>query len=127
MNLRPGKNKVIIKRHEAKAETDGGFIMPEGSRERPDIGFVVAVGSVVEDWVEGDRVLFPKHSGFDVKASNGQDYVVMLEDEVWLCDGHASEDEKIALGIKTEHRTELTSSSSNTFTSWPHNNVMDNH
>lgn len=90
MNIRPLHDRVIIKRMEEEDKTEGGIVIPDTAKEKPVRGEVVAVGNgkLLEngeirplDIKKGDRVLFGKFSGTEVKL-NGEDVLVMREDDV---------------------------------------------
>ncbi len=90
MNLRPLHDRVIIKRLEAETKTSGGIVIPDSATEKPIKGEVIAVGNgkVLEngetralDLKKGDKVLFGKFSGTEVKV-DGEEYLVMREEEV---------------------------------------------
>jgi co-chaperonin GroES (HSP10) len=81
-----GSDKVLIERTDAPATTEGGLLkIPDAMREKPDFGIVLEVGSKVTDWEKGDRVLYPKWSGFVVNVPNDKrDLLVLFADEIWL-------------------------------------------
>ena len=90
MNLRPLYDRIVVRRIEQKEQVQGGIIIPDSAKEKPQEGEVVAVGkgkrledgSVVPlDVKPGDRILFGKYSGSDIKM-DGQEYLIMREDEV---------------------------------------------
>ena len=90
MNLRPLYDRIVVRRIEQKEQVQGGIIIPDSAKEKPQEGEVVAVGkgkrledgSVVPLAVKaGDRILFGKYSGSDIKM-DGQEYLIMREDEV---------------------------------------------
>lgn len=90
MKLKPLKDRILVQRVEEEKTTKGGIIIPDTAKEKPAEGKVVAVGSgkVSEDGkrVEmevkaGDRVLFGKYSGTEVKIE-GEEYLIMREDDV---------------------------------------------
>jgi chaperonin GroES len=90
MNLRPLHDRVIVKRLEETRTSPGGIVIPDTAAEKPIRGEVVAVGTgkILEDGKVrpldvkvGDRVLFGKYSGTEVKL-NGQDLLVMREEDV---------------------------------------------
>jgi chaperonin GroES len=91
MNIRPLYDRIVVKRIEAQDEkTVGGLIIPDSAKEKPQEGEVVAVGKgkrledgkvVPLDVQVGDRILFGKYSGSDIKM-DGQEYLIMREDEV---------------------------------------------
>ena len=90
MNIRPLQDRVIIKRMEEEKTSEGGIIIPDSATEKPIKGEVVAVGNglVLDngeirplDLQVGDKVLFGKYSGTEVKL-DGEELVVMKEDDV---------------------------------------------
>jgi chaperonin GroES len=91
MNIRPLYDRIVVKRVETSDEkTTGGIIIPDTAKEKPQEGEVVAVGKgkrledgkvVPLDVQAGDRILFGKYSGSEIKI-DGQEYVIMREDEV---------------------------------------------
>ena len=90
MNLRPLHDRVIIKRLEAETKSAGGIVIPDSATEKPIKGEVIAVGNgkILEngetralDLKKGDKVLFGKFSGTEVKV-DGEEYLVMREEEV---------------------------------------------
>jgi chaperonin GroES len=90
MKMRPLHDRVIVKRLEAETKTAGGIVIPDTAAEKPIKGEVVAVGNgkILEDGKTrpldvkvGDKVLFGKYSGTEVKV-DGQEVVVMKEDDI---------------------------------------------
>lgn len=90
MNIKPLRDRVIVKRLEEEEKTKGGIIIPDSAKEKPQAGEVVAVGSgkVLDDGKvvplevkKGDRVLFGKYSGSEVKI-DGQEYLMMREEDI---------------------------------------------
>ncbi|MDX1454824.1 MAG: co-chaperone GroES [Gammaproteobacteria bacterium] len=90
MNLRPLHDRVIIKRLEAETTSAGGIVIPDSATEKPIKGEVVAVGNgkILEngetralDLKKGDKVLFGKFAGTEVKVE-GEEYLVMREEDV---------------------------------------------
>ena len=90
MNIRPLQDRVIIKRMEEEKTSPGGIVIPDSATEKPIKGEVVAVGNglVLDngeirplDLKVGDKVLFRKYSGTEVKL-DGEELVVMKEDDV---------------------------------------------
>lgn len=91
MNVRPLHDRVVVKRLEEKGEVvRGGIVIPDTAKEKPQEGEVVAVGSgkkkddgtrVGMDVKVGDRVLFGKYSGSDIKV-DGQEYLIMREEDI---------------------------------------------
>ena len=90
MNVRPLGDRILVKRVEEVEKTRGGIIIPDSAKERPLEGNVIAVGTgkrledgkvVALDVQVGDRILFGKYSGNDIKI-DGQELLIMREDEV---------------------------------------------
>ncbi|AYM04559.1 MULTISPECIES: co-chaperone GroES [Rhizobium/Agrobacterium group] len=89
-NFRPLHDRVVVRRVESEAKTKGGIIIPDTAKEKPQEGEIVAVGSgardeagkvVALDVKVGDRVLFGKWSGTEVKL-NGEDLLIMKEADI---------------------------------------------
>ena len=91
MNIRPLYDRLVVKRIETDAEkTHGGLYIPDTAKEKPQEGEVKAVGKgkrledgkvVPLDVQTGDRILFGKYSGSEIKL-DGEEYIIMREDEV---------------------------------------------
>ena len=90
MAFRPLGDRVLIKRVEEEQKTKGGIIIPDTAKEKPQEGEVIAVGPGVRDdhgkvnpldVKKGDRILFGKWSGTEVKI-DGQDLLIMKESDV---------------------------------------------
>jgi chaperonin GroES len=90
MKFRPLHDRVVVKRIEAEEKTAGGIIIPDTAKEKPQQGEVVAVGPggrdeagklVPIDLQVGDRVLFGKWSGTEVKI-DGTEYLIMKENDI---------------------------------------------
>ena len=87
MKFRPLHDRVVIKRIEAEEKTSGGIIIPDTAKEKPQEGEVIAVGpggrdeSGKLDVKVGDRVLFGKWSGTEVKL-DGVEYLIMKESDI---------------------------------------------
>ena len=89
MGFRPLHDRVVVKRISEEAKTAGGIIIPDTAQEKPQEGEVVAVGPgalekgvrVALDVKAGDRVLFGKWSGTEVKV-DGQDLLIMKESDI---------------------------------------------
>jgi chaperonin GroES len=90
MNFRPLHDRVLIRRLEQEERTAGGVIIPDTAKEKPMTGEVVAVGPGARDdkgtlraldVKEGDRVLFGKWSGTEVKL-DGEDLLIMKESDI---------------------------------------------
>ena len=90
MKIRPLQDRVIVRRIESEQKTSGGIIIPDTAQEKPQEGEVVAVGSgareesgkiIKLDVKKGDRVLFGKWSGTEVKVE-GEDLLIMKESDI---------------------------------------------
>jgi chaperonin GroES len=90
MKIRPLYDRIVVKRIEQKEQMQGGLYIPDSAKEKPQEGEVVAVGKgkrlengslVPLDVQAGDRILFGKYSGSDIKL-DGEEYMIMREDEV---------------------------------------------
>ena len=90
MNIRPLHDRVVVKREPQEQRSSGGILIPDTAGEKPTFGKVIAVGQgkVLEngqtraiDIKIGDRVLFGKYSGTEVKVNN-EELVVMREEDV---------------------------------------------
>lgn len=90
MKIRPLNDRLLVKRLAEEEKTAGGIIIPDSAKEKPAEGEVIAVGPgkvadngdrVALEVKEGDRVLFSKYGGTDVKL-DGEDYLIMREDDI---------------------------------------------
>ncbi len=90
MNFRPLHDRLVVRRLNAEEKTSGGIIIPDTAQEKPLEGEVVAVGPgarderglrIPLDVKAGDRILFGKWSGTEVKI-DGKDYVIIKQDDV---------------------------------------------
>jgi chaperonin GroES len=90
MKVRPLHDRILLKRIEEKESIKGGIIIPDTAKEKPQEGLVVAVGNgkILENGTkislevkEGDRVLFGKYSGTEIKV-DGEEYLIVREDDV---------------------------------------------
>ena len=91
MSLRPLHDRILVERlDEDEAKSSGGIIIPDSAKEKPQQGKVIAVGKgkkkddgsvAALDVKAGDRILFGKYSGNDVKVDDNE-YLIMREDEV---------------------------------------------
>jgi chaperonin GroES len=90
MKLRPLQDRIVVKRVAEETTTKGGIIIPDTAKEKPAEGKVVAVGNgkVADDGKRvaleiktGDRILFGKYSGTEVKI-DGEEFLIMREDDV---------------------------------------------
>lgn len=90
MKIRPLQDRIIVKRVEEEKKTKGGIIIPDTAKEKPLEGLIVAVGKgkVLEDGnvrpldiKAGDRVLFTKYAGTEVKIE-GEEHLILREDDI---------------------------------------------
>jgi chaperonin GroES len=90
MKIRPLYDRIVVKRIEQQQEMQGGLYIPDSAKEKPQEGEVMAVGKgkrledgkvVSLDVQVGDRILFGKYSGSEIKL-DGEEYIIMREDEV---------------------------------------------
>ena len=90
MKIRPLQDRVIVQRVQEEEKTKGGIIIPDTAKEKPQEGKVVAVGKgkinddgkvTPLDVKAGDRILFGKYSGTEVKI-DGEDFLIMREDDI---------------------------------------------
>ena len=90
MKIRPLQDRVIVKRLEEEEKTKGGIIIPDTAKEKPQEGKVIAVGKgkltdegklIPLDVKAGDRILFGKYSGTEVKIE-GEEHLIMREDDI---------------------------------------------
>ena len=90
MKIRPLYDRIVVKRVETQEQKIGGLFIPDSAKEKPQEGEVVAIGKgkrledgkvVPLDVEVGDRILFGKYSGSDIKLDNDE-YLIMREDEV---------------------------------------------
>ena len=105
MKFRPLHDRVVIRRVEQEAKTAGGIIIPDTAKEKPQEGEVVAVGPGARDEQgklqpldvkAGDRVLFGKWSGTEVKL-DGEELIIMKESDIMgIIEGKPSKAKKVA-------------------------------
>ena len=90
MKVKPLHDRILVKRLEEGEQVVGGIIIPDTAKEKPQQGKVVAVGAgkiddkgkrVPLDVKDGDRILFGKYSGQEIKL-DGEEFLIMREDEV---------------------------------------------
>jgi chaperonin GroES len=91
MKLRPLQDRILIQRAKEDEKTKGGIIIPDTAKEKPIEGTVIAAGNgklsengkrVALDVKKGDRILFGKYSGTEVKI-DGEEYLILREDDVF--------------------------------------------
>jgi chaperonin GroES len=105
MKFRPLHDRVVVRRITAEEKTAGGIIIPDTVKEKPMEGEVIAVGPgarnehgeiVVLDVKEGDRILFGKWSGTEVKL-DGEELLIMKESDIMgIIEGHVAAKKKAA-------------------------------
>ena len=90
MKIRPLGDRILVRRIKEEEKTKGGIIIPDTAKEKPQEGKVIAVGKgktndegklVPMSVREGDKILFGKYSGTEVKL-NGNEYLIMREDDI---------------------------------------------
>ena len=90
MSFRPLHDRVVVRRLDGEEKTKGGIIIPDNAKEKPSEGVVVAVGPgarddsgkiIAPDVKEGDRILFGKWSGTEVKL-DGEELLIMKESDI---------------------------------------------
>ena len=90
MNFRPLHDRVVVRRVEGEEKTKGGIIIPDTAKEKPQEGKVIAVGKgargddgklIAPEVKKGDRILFGKWSGTEVKI-DGEDLLIMKESDI---------------------------------------------
>ena len=89
VNITPLHDRVVVRRSEEKESIKGGIIIPDTAKEKPQEGEVIAVGAgkiekgerIPLDVKAGDRVLFGKYSGTDIKIEE-QEYLILREEEI---------------------------------------------
>jgi chaperonin GroES len=90
MKVKPLQDRILIKRVEEETKTKGGIIIPDSAKEKPQEGLVVAVGSgkvtdkgtrVPPEVKKGDRILFGKYSGTEIKV-DGEEHLILREDDI---------------------------------------------
>jgi chaperonin GroES len=89
VNITPLHDRVLVRRLEEKETVKGGIIIPDSAKEKPQEGEVIAVGNgrrekgelIPLDVKPGDRILFGKYSGNDIKIDD-EEYMILKEDEI---------------------------------------------
>jgi chaperonin GroES len=90
MKIRPLQDRIIVQRIEEEERTAGGIIIPDTAKEKPQIGKVIAAGNgrktedgkvIPMDVKKGDKVLFSKYAGSEVKL-DGEEFLIMKEDDI---------------------------------------------
>lgn len=90
MKVKPLQDRILVKRLEGAQKTKGGLFIPDSAKEKPQEGLVLAVGSgktldsgalVTPQVKAGDRILFGKYSGTEIKIE-GEEHLIIREDDV---------------------------------------------
>ena len=91
MKLKPLSDRVIVKTLEAEEKTKGGIVLPDTAKEKPQEGEIIAVGTGKRlddgkvqslDVKVGDRILYGKYSGTEISTKEGDDYLIMKEEDI---------------------------------------------
>ncbi|HUF88052.1 MAG TPA: co-chaperone GroES [Thermohalobaculum sp.] len=91
MSFKPLHDRVLVRRIEEEEKTAGGLIIPDTAKEKPQTGEIIAVGEgarkesgdlIPMSVKPGDKVLFGKWSGSEVKLDDGKDYLIMKESDI---------------------------------------------
>lgn len=91
MNIQPLGDRVVVKSLEAESETKGGIVLPDTAKEKPQEGKVIAIGKgkILENGQlqklevkVGDKILYGKYSGTEVTTKDGEEYLMMREDDI---------------------------------------------
>jgi chaperonin GroES len=103
MKIQPLQDRILVKRIEEEERTKGGIIIPDTAKEKPQEGVVVAVGrgKVLEDGKilpldvkAGNRILFQKYAGTEVKIEGVEHLIIREEDILGVVEGKGKEDKK---------------------------------
>lgn len=79
--LKPLADRVVVERLEQEAKTASGIVLPETSKEKPEEGVVLEVGKDVKELKRGDKIVFGKYSGAEVKVG-GRELLIIKEEDV---------------------------------------------
>ncbi len=90
MKIQPLGDRVVVKPLEAEERTKGGIVIPDTAKEKPQEGEVIAVGSgrregdkvVPLEIKVGDRVLYGKYAGTEIRDKEGQEYLILREEDI---------------------------------------------
>lgn len=92
MEIKPLADRIVVKALEAEEKTKGGIVLPDTAKEKPHEGKVVAVGKgkvgddgkvVPLELKAGDRILYGKYSGTEITTKEGEEYLIMKEEDVF--------------------------------------------
>jgi chaperonin GroES len=112
VNIRPLHDRVVVQRVEQEEQVRGGIIIPDTAKEKPQQGTVIAVGNgkvkddgkrVPLDVKAGDRILFGKYAGQEVKLE-GQEFLIMNEDDVLAVIEDQTKKKRAAIKGKTKKK-----------------------
>lgn len=90
MNVKPLQDRVLVKRIEQESKSAGGIIIPDSAKEKPAEGIIISVGNgkvlntgekIALTVKKGDRILFSKYAGTEIKINN-EEHLVMREDDI---------------------------------------------
>ncbi len=96
MKIQPLGDRILVKPLEAEEKTKGGIVLPDTAKEKPQEGKVIAVGKgkmnelgkiVALEIKAGDRILYGKYSGTEISTKDGEDYLIMREEDVFAVVG----------------------------------------
>ena len=116
MNVRPLHDRIIVRRLEEGEQQIGGIIIPDTAKEKPQQGTVIAVGNgrvqddgkrIPLDVKAGDRVLFGKYSGQEIKL-DGEEYLIVKEDEVLAVVEDRTDKKPAVIKGQTKKKTKTT-------------------
>ena len=92
MKIQPLGDRILVKALEAEEKTKGGIVLPDTAKEKPQEGKVVAVGKgkvnqdgklIALEVKVGDRILYGKYSGTEISTKEGEDFLIMREEDVF--------------------------------------------
>ena len=120
MNVRPLHDRIIVRRLEEGEQQIGGIIIPDTAKEKPQQGTVIAAGNgkvkddgkrIPLDVKAGDRILFGKYSGQEIKL-DGEEYLIVKEDEVLAVIEDRTEMKSVVIKGQTQKKTKKTTTKS---------------
>jgi chaperonin GroES len=91
MKIQPLGDRIVVKPLEAEEKTKGGILLPDTAKEKPQEGKIIAIGKgkyqdgklVTLEVKVGDRVLYGKYSGTEISTKEGEEYLIMREEDVF--------------------------------------------
>ena len=120
MNIRPLHDRIIVRRLEEGEQQIGGIIIPDTAKEKPQQGTVIAAGNgkvkddgkrIPLDVKAGDRILFGKYSGQEIKL-DGEEYLIVKEDEVLAVIEDKANKKPAVIKGQTKEKTKKTTTKS---------------